>query len=327
MNQLLGQLTGSQGRLFDQMIERWEGATHQSGYDGALVGQIATDVNYKLQQLGFESTVASQELRQALKQCFKQLERQFEQRFPSDQALTEALNEELAEVEVLELSTVARQRLSGGSAELFEQIATIQRGYFQASPLRVTLGLLDFDQRLVAEVGLQPAKGKLASYLLTVLVIAERVRQSNQLALILASEPERKPSKLLSWLQSGFDFRWTLAGFSVVSSTIESMLADQQSSLFQKLQAEHSDLAGQLTSFKLEKLTNQLLDNQFFADSYGLGLVREQVVSLNIFDQLTGSSQYLQAAVYDRLVTQYLQNPNLTKQIIEQLIQKVRGRL
>ena len=39
----------------------------------------------------------------------------------------------------------------------------------------------------------------------------------------------------------------------------------------------------------------------------------------NIFDQMTNDNQQLYAVVYRQLIAKYLQNPNLCKQILQQL--------
>ena len=318
MSQMLGRLIGSQGRFIEQMFAGLEQATGQHGYDADVVGRILTANNYKLQQLGFASgTVTATELRPVVKQRFAELEKQFEQRFVTDQALAQVITEALQGVSVLELSPVMRDRLDLHQADLVDQIAQTQRGYWQFQPLKVTLDTVQFDERLIPTVQLQLASTKLRQCLLTALAVAERVRQSNQLALILTST--NRPTRLQSWLTHGNDQSWTLAGFPVTNETIEQLLADRESELYRQLQVVQPDLAQQLTDFRLEDFVNRLIGDTWFADSYGLGVVGDELVSLNIFDQITDHNQQLYAVVYRQLIAKYLQNPNLCKQILQQL--------
>ena len=69
----------------------------------------------------------------------------------------------------------------------------------------------------------------------------------------------------------------------------------------------------------MEDFVNRLIGDAWFADSYGLGVVGDELVSLNIFDQMTNDNQQLYAVVYKQLIAKYLQNPNLCKQILQQL--------
>lgn len=318
MSQLLGRLIGSQGRFIEQMFAGLEQATGQHGYDVDVVGRILTANNYKLHQLGFASgTVTATELRPVVEQHFAELEKQFEQRFLTDQALAQAMTEALQGVEVLELSPVMRDRLDLHQADLVDQIAQTQRGYWQFQPLRVTLDAVQFDERLIPAVQLQLASTKLRRCLLTALAVAERVRQSNQLALILTST--NRPTRLKSWLGQGNDQSWTLAGFPVANEAIERIMADRESEPYRQLQAVQPDLAQQLTDFRLEDFVNRLIGDVWFADSYGLGIAGDELVSLNIFDQMTNDNQQLYTTVYRQLITKYLQNPNLCKQILQQL--------
>lgn len=318
MSQMLGQLIGSQGRFIEQMFAGLEQATGQHGYDADSVGRILTANNYKLHQLGFVSgTVTATELRPVVKQRFAELEKQFEQRFVTDQALAQAMTEALQGVEVLELSPVMRDRLDLHQVDLADQIAQTQRGYWQFQPLKVTLDAVQFDNRLVSTVQLQSASTKLRQCLLTALAVAERVRQSNQLALILASV--NYSVRLRNWLEQGNDQSWTLAGFPVANEAIERIMADRESELYRQLQSIQPDIAQRLTDFRLEDFVNRLIGDAWFADSYGLGVVGDELVSLSIFDQMTNDNQQLYTTVYRQLITKYLQNPNLCKQILQQL--------
>ena len=318
MSQMLGQLIGSQGRFIEQMFAGLEQATGQHGYDADVVGRILTANNYKLHQLGFVSgTVTATELRPVVKQRFTELEKQFEQRFLTDQALAQAMTGALQGVEVLELSPVMRDRLDLHQADLVDQIAQTQRGYWQFQPLKVTLDAVQFDERLIPAVQLQLASTKLRQCLLTALAVSERVRQSNQLVLILASV--NYSTRLKSWLGQGNDQSWTLAGFPVANEAIERITADRESELYRQLQVVQPDIAQRLTDFRMEDFVNRLIGNTWFADSYGLGVVGDELVSLNIFDQMTDHNQQLYTTVYRQLIAKYLQNPNLCKQILQQL--------
>ena len=318
MSQMLGRLIGSQGRFIEQMFAGLEQATGQHGYDADVVGRILTANNYKLHQLGFASgTVTVTELRPVVKQRFAELEKQFEQRFLTDQALAQAMTETLQGMEVLELSPVMRDRLDLHQADLADQIAQTQRGYWQFQPLKVTLDAVQFDERLIPAVQLQLVSTKLRQCLLTALAVAERVRQSNQLVLILASV--NHSTRLKSWLEQGNDQSWTLAGFPVANEAIERIMADRESELYRQLQSIQPDIAQRLTDFRMEDFVNRLIGDVWFADSYGLGVVGDELVSLNIFDQMTNDNQQLYTTVYRQLITQYLQNPNLCKQILQQL--------
>lgn len=318
MSHLLGQLLGSQGRFVEQMFVNLERATNQQAYDVDIVGRILTANNYKLRQLGFQpGTVEAVELRPVLERYFTELEGRFDQRFTTDQALAQAINQALQGVAVLELSSIVRDQLDAHQVDFAERIAKAQRGYFQTSPLCVNLESEAFDQRLIPTVKLQSASTKLRSCLLTALMIKERVRQSNQLAIMLASD--NRPTHLQNWLAQGDNFSWTLASYPVTSEAVEQNLTNSESELYRQLQDAQPELAKQLTEFKLENFVNQLIKDDFFADSYGLGLVGEQLVSFNIFDQISATNQQLYTTVYNQLITQYLQNPNLTKQILQQL--------
>ena len=318
MSQMLRQLIGSQGRFIEQMFAGLEQATGQHGYDADVVGRILTANNYKLHQLGFASgTVTATELRPVVKQRFAELEKQFEQRFLTDQALAQAMTEALQGVEVLELSPVMRNRLDLHQADLVDQIAQTQRGYWQFQPLKVTLDAVQFDERLIPAVQLQLASTKLHRCLLTALAVAERVRQSNQLVLILTST--NRPTRLQLWLTHGNDQGWTLAGFPVANEAIERIMADRESELYRQLQSIQPDIAQRLTDFWMEDFVNRLIGDAWFADSYGLGVVGDELVSLNIFDQMTNGNRQLYTTVYRQLITKYLQNPNLCKQILQQL--------
>lgn len=318
MSQMLGRLIGSQGRFIEQMFAGLEQATGQHGYDADVVGRILTANNYKLHQLGFVSgTVTATELRPVVEQRFAELEKQFEQRFLTDQALAQAMTEALQGVEVLELSPVMRNRLDLHQADLVDQIAQTQRGYWQFQPLKVTLDAVQFDERLIPAVQLQSASTKLRQCLLTALIVAERVRQSNQLVLILASV--NYSVRLRNWLEQGNDQSWTLAGFPVANEAIERIMADRESELYHQLQSIQPDIAQRLTDFRLEDFVNRLIGDTWFADSYGLGVVGDELVSLSIFDQMTNDNQQLYTTVYRQLITKYLQNPNLCKQILQQL--------
>ena len=318
MSQMLGRLIGSQGRFIEQMFAGLEQATGQHGYDVDVVGRILTANNYKLHQLGFVSgTVTATELRPVVEQHFPELEKQFEQRFLTDQELTQAMTEALQGVAVLELSLVMRDRLNLHQADLVDQIAQTQRGYWQFQPLKVTLDAVQFDERLIPAVQLQSASTKLRQCLLTALIVAERVRQSNQLVLILASV--NYSTRLKSWLGQGNDQSWTLAGFPVANEAIERIMADRESELYHQLKSIQPDIAQRLTDFRMEDFVNRLIGDAWFADSYGLGVVGDELVSLNIFDQITDHDQQLYTTVYRQLIAKYLQNPNLCKQILQQL--------
>jgi hypothetical protein len=318
MSQMLGQLIDSQGRFIEQMFAGLEQATGQHGYDADVVGRILTANNYKLHQLGFASgTVTVTELRPVVKQRFAELEKQFEQRFLTGQALAQAMTEALQGVEVLELSPVMRDRLDLHQADLVDQIAQTQRGYWQFQPLEVTLDAVQFDERLISAVQLQSASTKLRQCLLTALAVAERVRQSNQLVLILTST--NRPTRLQSWLTHGNDQSWTLAGFPVANEAIERIMADRESELYHQLKSIQPDIAQRLTDFRMEDFVNRLIGDTWFTDSYGLGVVGDELVSLNIFDQITDHDQQLYTTVYRQLIAKYLQNPNLRKQILQQL--------
>jgi hypothetical protein len=318
MSQMLGRLIGSQGRFIEQMFAGLEQATGQHGYDADVVGRILTANNYKLHQLGFVSgTVTATELRPVVEQRFAELEKQFEQRFLTDQALAQAMTEALQSVEVLELSPVMRNRLDLHQADLVDQIAQTQRGYWQFQPLKVTLDAVQFDKRLIPAVRLQLASTKLRQCSLTALAVVEQVRQSNQLVLILASV--NYSVRLRNWLEQGNDQSWTLAGFPVANEAIERIMADRESELYRQLQSIQPDIAQRLTDFRLEDFVNRLIGDMWFADSYGLGVVGDELVSLNIFDQMTNDNQQLYTTVYRQLIAKYLQNPNLCKQILQQL--------
>ncbi len=318
MSHLLGQLIGGQGRFVEQMFVNLERATNQQAYDVDIVGRILTANNYKLRQLGFQpGMIEAIELRPVLERYFAELESRFDQRFATDQALAQAMNQALRGVAVLELSSVMRDQLDVYQADFVERIARARRGYFQTSPLCVTLESEAFEQRLIPTVKLQSASTKLRSCLLTALMIKERVRQSNQLAIILASDD--RPAHLQNWLASSDNFSWTLASYPVTSEAVEQNLTNSESELYRQLQNARPELAKQFTTFKLENFVNQLIKDEFFADSYGLGLVGEQLVSFNIFDQISTTNQQLYATVYNQLIAQYLQNPNLIKQILQQL--------
>lgn len=318
MSQMLGRLIGSQGRFIEQMFAGLEQATGQHGYDADVVGRILTANNYKLHQLGFVSgTVTATELRPVVKQRFAELEKQFEQRFLTDQALAQAMTETLQGVEVLELSPVMRDRIDLHQADLVDQIAQTQRGYWQFQPLKVTLDVVQFDERLIPAVQLHLASTKLRQCLLTALAVAERVRQSNQLALILTST--NRPTRLQSWLKQGNNQSWTLAGFPVANEAIERIMAERESELYRQLQSIQPDIAQRLMDFRMEDFVNRLIGDTWFTDSYGLGVVGDELVSLNIFDQITDHNQQLYTTVYRQLIAKYLQNPNLCKQILQQL--------
>lgn len=318
MSQMLGRLIGSQGRFIEQMFAGLEQATGQHGYDADVIGRILTTKNYKLHQLGFvPGAVTATELRLVVKQRFAELEKQFEQRFLTDQALAQAMTEALQGVEVLELSPVMRDRLDLHQADLADQIAQAQRGYWQFQPLKVTLDAVQFDERLIPAVQLQSASTKLRQCLLTALAVAERVRQSNQLALILTST--NRPTRLQSWLKQGNNQSWTLAGFPVANEAIERIMAERESELYRQLQSIQPDIAQRLMDFRMEDFVNRLIGDTWFTDSYGLGVVGDELVSLNIFDQITNHNQQLYTTVYRQLIAKYLQNPNLCKQILQQL--------
>jgi len=227
------------------------------------------------------------------------------------------MTEALQGVEVLELSPVMRDRLDLHQADLADRIAQTQRGYWQFQPLKVTLDAVQFDERLIPAVQLQLASTKLRQCLLTALAVAERVRQSNQLVLILASV--NYSTRLKSWLTHDNDQSWTLAGFPVANEAIERIMADRESELYRQLQSIQPDIAQRLTDFRMEDFVNRLIGDAWFADSYGLGVVGDELVSLNIFDQMTNDNQQLYAVVYKQLIAKYLQNPNLCKQILQQL--------
>lgn len=318
MSRMLGQLIGSQGRLIDQMLASLERATGQLGCDVDLAGQILTASNHKLRQLGFQpGAVTAAELAPVLNQYFATLEQRFEQQFATDESLIQVVNQALSDVLVIELSSVERDRLDAGQVDFFEQIAKTQRGYFQAVPLKVVTEPVGFDERLVAEVTWQPAATRLRGFLLTALAVAERVRQSNQLALILASH--NRPAKLKNWLEQVDSPGWTLASFPVASEAIERILADNNSELHRQLRHAQPELAEKLSGFQLEQLVNQIVDDPIFADSYGLALIGESVISFNIFDQVLQNNQQLYITVYCQLIGKYLHNPNLILQIIGQL--------
>ena len=135
--------------------------------------------------------------------------------------------------------------------------------------------------------------------------------------LILASV--NYSTHLQSWLTHGNDQSWTLAGFPVTNETIEQSLADRESELYRQLQSIQPDIAQRLTDFRMEDFVNRLISDAWFADSYGLGVVGDELVSLNIFDQMTNDNQQLYTTVYRQLIAKYLQNPNLCKQILQQL--------
>lgn len=322
MSRMLQQLIGSQGRLVDQMLTSLERATAQPCYDVDLMGRILTASNRKLRQLGFQSgAVTATELELTLKRHFATLEQRFEQQFATNEDLIQLINQVLDGVKVIELSSVVRDRFNAYQVDLFDKIASSQRGYFQAVPLRIVTEPVGFDERLVAEVAWQPAATRLRGFLLTALMVSERVRQSNQLALILASQ--NRPVRFKSWLEQSDRVGWTLTGFPVASEAIERILADRDSELHRQLRHIQPELADNFSIFQLEQFVNAVVNDPIFADSYGLGLADGRVVSFNIFDQVVQNNQQLYATVYYQLIEKYLQNPNLIKQILNQLDKKL----
>lgn len=322
MSRILQQLIGSQGRLVEQMLAGLERATGRPGYDVDLIGQIFTATNHKLRQLGFQpNLVAAIEVRSALSQCFTKLEQDFELRFATDQELIEFVNQAIQGVKVIELSPVARDRLDVKHGDYFDQIANMQRGYFQTSQLKVVSESINFDERLVPEIVWRQDTARLRGFLLTALDIAERVRQSNQLALILVAK--NRSIKLKAWLEQSYVSGWTLAGFSLVSGVIEEILADASSKLHCQIRHDRPELVDGLSNFRLEKLVSEVTNDSFFFDTYGLGLVNEQIISFNIFDQFLQDNRQLYATVYRQMIGKYLQNPDLIKQITNQLDKKL----
>ncbi len=326
MSHLLGKIINSHGRFFDILIADLERATGQNGWDVDLVGQILTRSNLKIRQLGLiPGDIKAAELRPALQEYFTTLERNFAQKINTEAELFQLLEQKLTGVKVLELSQLAKSRLRGLDPENFVlELAKLERGYFEFNQLRLTSQTLEIDQRLSAELSIFASNevSRLELLLRTILKIDQRIQESNYLALILASSD--RAGKLTKYLAGDIQDVWTLAGNIVPRQSIYRLLASSHMPLHQAAQADFVLLVENLTEFNPNQFACELLEDDFFEDSSYLGLVVDQIVSFNLFDQIEPSTKHFEEAVWTQLVAKYLTNSNLSAQIISQLAAKTK---
>lgn len=327
----IGKLTGSDGRLFDNLLVDLERATGDNGKDAELVGQIMTTSYQKLLALGFDgnNTVLPEELILALNNRADQIH------FSADRAVL-ALKQALREVRVWRVGEVALTRSNSQALsdetdrqQFHAQVASLPLGYFEFMPLQLHFQ----DSRQSAEwsvlesvINLPALADNDLKALIAVLdIIDQRLLASNQLALVLQSRHRQlKLQKLLN--QELVDI-WTLAGNAMPLDGIYRLLAQPGTGVYQNLRRGFPELADKLSYFDSSKLLETVIGDSFWHQTEACAMIwNQQVVSFNLLDKQSDFRQtkHLEAVVWEKMLAKYLSNDNLVKQLINQLEAKLK---
>lgn len=322
MNHKLGRLLNSSGKLFEMMIADLEGATGSAAVDVNLVGQILTQGNAKLRQLGFvDSDVTVTELRQALQQKYQQTKSgplvealqtlnvgsvyelskplmiRILQTLPPTGLMRRMgamtvndLTEKLTDEEIL-ISSI-KTETADWQHKFNQQVATLERGYFDFMPLKVEVMTEKMSEifsnqpilyhRLSATIFVSSADD-LSRLVQLAAVLKQRLLWSNQLAMILSARHFH--AQLQKWLIGEPNHVWTLSGNAVPRSSFYSAATLVDSPLNQRIKAEFSEFYQKLNSFDTHLWLVNQLDDDFWTANEALATdLTEAVVSFNLLD-------------------------------------------
>ena len=327
MNQLLERLLHSQGSLFDRLILDLERATGEQALDVEVVGQVITQARLKLQpEVSSAAVDLSDEVVQSL------LQRQL--KIVHQQAQTMTRTDYLASLpsfRVWELSAVAQDRLRDLSDDdKITTIADLPRGYFELNPLRpLTLVSEASVQQLSADFGFLPREStsnfqlSLVDLIKITDALDRTVCFSNLLSLCILSQ--QRASRMAKVLRGELTEYWTLAGNPVPTQSIYRLMGQKNSLLHQKICTHFPEVGQAMIDFDAYSwLTQQVLANDFWSQTAALD-INSKIISFNLCDQVLNQVNYphLEEAVWTKLVSRYLENDNLTEQIVNQLAKRL----